>query len=105
MKYSIRRQNGEWYYLTIPDDCRIAILPRPVQAGHSSGSTYQIRVYRGPGTKKCLGQFFGTEVMAVDEGVEVDSKHPLNMADKLTETRGNGGMVQAGPGIKRRNPY
>ena len=107
MKYSIRRQTREWYYLTIPADCRITILPRPVSAGPGAGgSMYQIRVYRGAGTKKCLGQFFGTEVMAVDEGIEVDRKHPLNMADKLTEPRAyDGGMAQAGPGIKRRSPY
>jgi len=65
MKYSVRRASGDWYYLTIPEDCRIAILPRPVNAGPGQGgSSYQIRVYRGPGTKKCLGQFFGTEIVA-----------------------------------------
>jgi hypothetical protein len=91
MKYSVRRPSGDWYYLTIPEDCRIAILPRPVQAGPGhGGSTYQIRVYRGPGTKKCLGQFFGTEVIAEEEGIEISDKHPKNMADKLAPSASAG---------------
>ena len=99
MKYSIRRVDGKWYYLTIPEDCRIAILPRPVTTAtsRSTGSAYQIRVYRGANTKKCLGQFFGTEIMAEDEGIEVSDKHPKNMAEKLTEPGGDKQAIRGGP--------
>lgn len=91
MKYSIQRPDGSWYYLTIPSTCRIAILPRPTTVNsrgtsYPSSPAYQIRVYEGAGTKKCLGQFFGTTIIAEGMGISVDSRHPANMAEKLVGT-------------------